>query len=85
MSALTFPVEEVPAALNDRVQAAISPAAGQARTTAAIPLLFALTAAPLAFGAVEAWGWASLAVLAMLALLLWSGSCARRGSVGEPC
>jgi O-antigen ligase len=52
----------------------------------ALPLLVArvllvatLLAAPLAFGAVQAWAWASLAVLAVLLLFLWAmGQVVRR-------
>lgn len=45
---------------------------------AAVPLIMALIVGPLAFGAVESWGWASLVLLAMVALGLWVISCAQR-------
>ncbi|HKS96704.1 MAG TPA: O-antigen ligase family protein [Terriglobia bacterium] len=42
-------------------------------------LLATLLAAPLAYGAVEAWAWAGIACLVLLTLLLWTaGSVARR-------
>jgi len=46
-------------------------------------VLFATTllAAPLAFGAVKAWCWASLAVLAVLLLLLWGAGCVQQGAL----
>jgi hypothetical protein len=40
-------------------------------TIARLLLLAALVASPLAFGAVRAWAWASLAVVVVLALLFW--------------
>jgi hypothetical protein len=46
-----------------------------------------LFAAPLAFGAVQAWAWASLAALACVLLFLWSVGCVRQGAlkiVGSP-
>jgi O-antigen ligase len=45
---------------------------------ARVLLLATLLAAPLAFGAVEAWAWAGLACLVLLTLLLWTV-----GSVGQ--
>ena len=42
-------------------------------------LLALLLAAPLAFGAVEAWAWGAMAVAAFLLLLLWVIAGARRG------
>jgi O-antigen ligase len=50
-------------------------------------LVAALFAAPLAFGAVQAWAWASLAALAAVLLFLWSVGCVRQGAlkiVGSP-
>src|SRR5574337_1377742 len=38
-------------------------------------LVFTLMAAPLAFGAVQAWAWASLAVIAAVLLILWATGC----------
>jgi O-antigen ligase len=37
--------------------------------------------APLAFGAVQTWAWASLAVLAVLLLFLWGIGCVQQGAV----
>ncbi len=42
-------------------------------------VLFALLAAPWAFGAVQVWAWATLTVLAFTALLLWAASKAAAG------
>jgi len=47
-------------------------------TLARAVLLAMLAAAPLAFGAVEAWAWAGIACLVLLALLLWT-----LGSLGK--
>jgi len=44
-------------------------------------LLAALLAAPLAFGAVQPWAWASLAFVALLALLLWAAGSIRQGEL----
>ena len=46
-----------------------------------VTLVAALLAAPLAFGAVQAWAWGTLAVVAWLLFFLWALACARRGSV----
>ena len=48
-----------------------------------LPLLLmaALFAAPLAFGAVRPWAWASLAVLASLLIFLWSVEGVRQGAL----
>ncbi|MGO8734245.1 MAG: O-antigen ligase family protein [Terriglobia bacterium] len=54
---------------------------------ARILLVAALFAAPLAFGAVQAWAWASLAALSCALLFLWSVGCVRQGAlkiVGSP-
>jgi len=40
-----------------------------------------LLAAPLAFGAVQAWAWASLAGLASVLLFLWSMGCIKQGAL----
>jgi len=48
-----------------------------ARTSLAATLL----AAPLAFGAVQAWAWAAMAVAAFLLLLLWSMASVREGTL----
>lgn len=48
---------------------------------ARILLITALMAAPLAFGAVETWAWASLAVIAAALLVLWAIGCVERGTV----
>ncbi len=45
---------------------------------AGVLVFAALAAAPLAFGAVEAWAWASLAVLAALGLVAWAAANAGR-------
>ena len=42
-------------------------------------LIATLLAAPLAFGAVQAWAWGALAVAAFLLLLFWSIAGARQG------
>ena len=44
-------------------------------------LLAALLGAPLAFGAVQPWAWASLAFVALLALLLWAAGNILRGEL----
>jgi O-antigen ligase len=46
---------------------------------ARVVLVLTLCGAPWAFGAVQAWAWASLLVLALLALVLWAAGCAQRG------
>lgn len=81
MSALTFAVAEAPAAPQEVVPGAVSPDPVAPRSMAAIPLTLALIVGPLAFGAVESWGWASLALLAMLALGLWVVWGVRRGLI----
>ncbi len=54
---------------------------GLAFSTARFVLGVTLLAAPLAFGAVKAWSWASLAILALLLLLLWATGCIQQGVV----
>jgi O-antigen ligase len=44
-------------------------------------LMATLLAAPLAFGAVQAWAWGAMAVVAFLLLLLWSIACVRQGGL----
>ena len=44
-------------------------------------LIATLLAAPLAFGAVQAWAWGALAVVAFLLLLFWSIASVRQGSL----
>jgi len=44
-------------------------------------LVVTLLAAPLAFGAVQSWAWASLAGLAAVSLFLWSVGCVERGAL----
>jgi O-antigen ligase len=44
-------------------------------------LIVLLMAAPLAFGAVLAWGWGAMTVAAICLLLLWAAGCARAGAV----
>lgn len=41
-------------------------------------LLFTLMAAPLAFGAVQAWAWAGLALIAAVLLILWAVGCTQQ-------
>lgn len=48
---------------------------------ARILLVFMLMAAPLAFGAVQTWAWASLALIAALLLILWAVGCLQRRTV----
>jgi O-antigen ligase len=48
---------------------------------ARVMLIVLLMAAPLAFGAVEAWAWATISVLVTLAFLLWGIGCVRQGSI----
>ena len=48
---------------------------------ARILLVTALFAAPLAFGAVQTWAWASLAGLASVLLFLWSVGCVEQGAL----
>lgn len=44
-------------------------------------LVSTLMAAPLAFGSVQAWAWASLAVMAAVLLMLWALGCMQEGSI----
>lgn len=44
-------------------------------------LVVSLVAAPLAFGSVEIWAWASLAVIAAILLILWAIGCLEHGVV----
>jgi len=46
-----------------------------------IVLLGALCAAPWAFGAVEPWAWGALAMLALLALVLWAAGAVHEGTL----
>lgn len=48
---------------------------------ARIVLVIALMAAPLAFGAVETWAWAGLAVVVAVLLIFWAVGCVQRGSL----
>jgi O-antigen ligase len=50
-------------------------------TAARVTLVATLMAAPLAFGAVEPWAWASLCVLSGVALALWAMGCAATGRI----
>ena len=47
-------------------------------TLARLLLILTLMAAPLAFGAVQAWAWASLDVMAAVLLILWALGCIQR-------
>src|SRR5579859_3179867 len=49
------------------------------RMRVGVLLLATLMLAPLAFGAVQTWAWASLAVIAVLLLFLWGIGCVRKG------
>src|SRR5579859_298967 len=51
------------------------------RIRVGVLLLATLMLAPLAFGAVQTWAWASLAVLAALWLFLWGIGCVQEGAV----
>src|SRR5579863_2329280 len=51
------------------------------RSRVGVLLLATLMLAPLAFGAVQTWAWASLAVIAVLLLFLWGIGCVREGRV----
>jgi O-antigen ligase len=62
-------------------QAEASLATPEPHLAAAIPLILALILGPLAFGAVESWGWASLLLFAAVTLGLWIGSCVQRGLI----
>jgi O-antigen ligase len=46
-----------------------------------VSLMAALLAAPLAFGAVQAWAWGAMAVVAFLLFFLWSIASARQGRI----
>jgi O-antigen ligase len=48
---------------------------------ARVLLVATLLAAPLPFGAIQAWAWALLALLALLLLLLWAIGSAQRGAL----
>jgi O-antigen ligase len=52
----------------------------RAMSVARALLIASLLAAPLAYGAVEAWAWTSLTVVAFLALLLWGIGCVQQGA-----
>jgi len=58
-----------------------SPPAPYTLQIACILLVAGLFAAPLAYGAVQPWAWASLAVLASVLLFLWSVGCVQQGSL----
>lgn len=62
----------------ERREARVAPLSFRA---ARVLLVFALVAAPLAFGAVQTWAWASLAVIAAVLMVLWAVGCVERGSV----
>jgi len=47
-------------------------------TAARVLLIFTLMAAPFAFGAVQSWAWAGLAVMAAVLLILWALGCTQR-------
>ncbi|MHB8654736.1 MAG: O-antigen ligase family protein [Terriglobia bacterium] len=51
------------------------------RTKVGVLLLVTLMLAPLAFGAVQTWAWASLAVIAVLLLFLWGIGCVQERAV----
>jgi O-antigen ligase len=48
---------------------------------ARVLLVFALVTAPLVFGAVQPWAWASLAVIASVLLILWAVGCVQQRAV----
>src|SRR5579872_869401 len=50
-------------------------------TVARTLLVFTLMAAPLAFGAVQTWAWASLAVIAAIWTILWAIGCIQQRKV----
>lgn len=50
-------------------------------TIARVLLVLTLMAAPLAFGAVQIWAWASLAVIAAVLLILWAVGCVQQSTV----
>jgi O-antigen ligase len=50
-------------------------------TIARISLIALLLAAPLAFGAVEAWAWGTMAVAVSAIVVLWALGCARSGTI----
>ena len=47
-------------------------------------LMVTLMAAPLPYGSVQTWAWASLALLAVLMLLVWGIACVQQGAVRIP-
>src|SRR5579863_8579788 len=51
------------------------------RSRVGVLLLVTLMLAPLAFGAVQTWAWATLTVIAALLLFLWGIACVREGTV----
>jgi O-antigen ligase len=54
-------------------------------TVARFLLIFTLMAAPLAFGAVQTWAWAGMAVMAALLLVCWALGCVREQVVKIHC
>src|SRR5579859_7931373 len=56
-------------------------AAARWRSRLGVLFLATLMLAPLAYGAVQTWAWASLTVLAFLLLFLWGISCIKQGAV----
>lgn len=48
-------------------------------------LLSMLMVAPMAFGAVQTWAWASLAVIAAVLLILWAVGCIQQGTAAIHC
>ena len=49
------------------------------QTMARVLLIATICAAPWAFGAIQAWAWGTLMVLALLTLVLWAVGCVQRG------
>ncbi|HEX5412427.1 MAG TPA: O-antigen ligase family protein [Terriglobia bacterium] len=60
---------------------AVSQSVPRPTTIARYLLVFTLMAAPTAFGAVQTWAWASLAVIAAVLLVLWAMGCAQNQAV----
>lgn len=58
---------------------------GLLHSIARVGLVGTLLATPLAFGAVQPWAWGSLALLAVLLLLLWAAGQAQQGRVRIIC
>ena len=58
-----------------------SPVAPVSFKAARLLLVITLMAAPLAFGAVQTWAWASLALIAAVLLMLWAVGCVQRRTV----